>query len=562
MKTNIRCRSARLFLAAACLTLLCLHAGADQFVEVTNPGWTNSSQYSCTGAWGDYDGDGFIDLFVPNTTASWTGWTNFLYHNNGNGTFTRQFADQVGPVASDKDASDGGYWGDVNNDGLLDLLVLNCLATAESPPITNRLYLNQGNGTFRSWDAGDLTNPDYTYAWGGLVDYDNDGFLDAFLCAAWVDSGHRTNLLFHGHGDGTFSLVTDGVVATDEVSSSSSNDAAWGDYDNDGDMDLIVANAFGERDFFYRNDGHGQFTRLTDSILESPGYQSWHHAWGDYDNDGLQDVALGAADGTRLFRNNGTGDFEETASWFDADRACPVWADYDNDGYLDLLITRGQDTAKQLMLYHNNGDGTFTQVADVLTRPSAKWLGGAWGDYDNDGFLDLFVAETTGKNALYHNLGSSNQWLKLRLEGTVANRSAIGAKVRAKATIGGKTVWQMREVSGGNYCQNDLRPNFGLGDAAKVDLVRIEWPSGAVQEFADVAANQMLTITEPARVEMTQGGELKIKCWQGQAFDVQTSPDLSAWTVVATVTNTTGTLTFTDPQAGGARQRFYRVLTR
>jgi hypothetical protein len=95
-----------------------------------------------------------------------------------------------------------------------------------------------------------------------------------------------------------------------------------------------------------------------------------------------------------------------------------------------------------------------------------------------------------------------------------------------------------------------------------VDLVRIEWASGAVQAFANVAANQMLTVTEPARLQMTQGGELKIKCWNGQAFDVQVSPDLSAWTVAATVTNTTGTVTFTDPEIGGARQRFYRVVTR
>ena len=172
------------------------------------------------------------------------------------------------------------------------------------------------------------------------------------------------------------------------------------------------------------------------------------------------------------------------------------------------------------------------------------------------------MAEQNGKNALYHNLTNANHWIKCQLEGVVASRSAIGAKVRVKATIGGKTVWQMREVSGGNYCQNDLRPNFGLGDATKVDIVRIEWPSGAVQEFANIAANQMLTVTEPARVQMTQGGELKIQCWKGQAFDVQVSPDLSAWTVAATVTNTTGTLTFKDPEAGGARQRFYRVVTR
>jgi ASPIC and UnbV/FG-GAP-like repeat len=491
MKTTITLRMFPLLLAAVLLpSLTGVLQAADQFVQVTNPGWTNSSQYSWAGAWGDYDKDGFIDLFVPNTPTSWTGWTNFLYHNNHDGTFTRQSADEVGSIASDKQRSFGGYWGDVNNDGYVDLLA-------------SRLYLNQGNGSFHSIDAGDLSKPSsnlyYSGYWGGLADYDNDGWLDVFLAAADSSTGHRTNLLFHGRGDGTFRLVTNNVAATDR--SSLSNDATWGDFDNDGLPDLIVAN-WNVHDFFYHNDGHGQFTRMTNSILEK--FVGSHHAWGDYDNDGYLDLAAGTSSGsTRLFRNNGAGDFVTATNLTASAATTPVWADYDNDGYLDLLVIQGQGTAAQLQLFHNDTDGTFTRVSDVFTRLSANWMGGGWGDYDNDGFLDLFIAETNGKNALYHNLGNTNHWIKFQLEGVVANRTAIGAKVRVKATIGGKTFWQMREVSGGNYCQNDLRPNFGLGDATNVDLVRVEWPSGNVQELTNVAPNQMLTIKEVVNITPT-----------------------------------------------------------
>jgi hypothetical protein len=476
---------------------LAAHA-ADQFVQVTNPGWTNTSQYSWTGAWGDYDNDGFIDLFVPNTTASWAGWTNFLYHNNGDGTFSPQSAEQVGVIASDKDSSCGGYWADLNNDGLLDLFVVNFIPTATSPPVPCRVYINEGNGAFRSANAGDLTKPNYYSAWGSVTDYDNDGWLDVFVCAAWGDAGHRTNLLYHGRGDGTFTLVTNTVVATDV--SNTANEAVWGDFDNDGLPDLIVSNP-GARDFFYHNLGHGQFTRLTNSIVEK--YNSGHHAWGDFDNDGFLDLAACTAAGTHLLRNNGRGDFLVITNWTAAAWYWPVWSDYDNDGYLDLLLINGQGSPVQLQLYHNDGDGTFTRVQDVFTRSAANWMGGGWGDYDNDGFMDLFMTQTGGKNTLYHNLGNGNHWIKFKLQGVVANRTAIGAKVRVKATIGGKSVWQMREVSGGNFCQNDLRPNFGLGDATNVDLVRIEWPSGNVQEFTDVAPNQIVNITEQVNITPT-----------------------------------------------------------
>lgn len=538
-------------------------AWADQFVLV-EPGWMTTEQWSWTAAWGDYDNDGFVDLFVPNTGLHFEPWFNFLYHNDGDGTFTQQTADVVGPIASDENVSVGAYWGDFDNDGWLDLFVHSIIIAPGADPVVSRLYMNGGDGTFAEVNAGDLSNPHHSYSWAALADYDNDRCLDIFIPAAWDLSGHRTNLLFHGGGDGTFTLTTNNVVATDQVASSFSNDATWADFDNDGDADLLLANGWGH-DFFYRNDGHGQFTRLHNSLLDQSQSTtaSWHHAWGDYDNDGFLDVAQGCWDRTRLFRNlAGTGgDFRTIANWYTADAATPAWADYDNDGNLDLLAIQW-GSSKLVRLLRNQGNGTFEPVEDAFTQWVANWIGGGWGDYDNDGFMDLFLAETTGQNQLYRNTGNTNHWLKLRLEGTVANRTALGAKVRVKATIRGKPVWQMREVFGGNCCQNDLRPNFGLGDATQAETVRIEWPSGTVTEFTSIAADRVLAVTEPPRLEMTTPGVLEILCWKGQKFEVQAAPDLSTWTPLGILTNETGTLTHTDPDTGTNPLRYYRVVAK
>ncbi|MBE7502441.1 MAG: VCBS repeat-containing protein [Verrucomicrobiales bacterium] len=479
----------------------------DRFVPVAKPGWVNTSQYSVTGAWGDYDKDGFIDLFVANSTDGWGPAGNFLYRNNRDGTFTPMSAAKVGAVVTDREPSIAGYWGDFNNDGRLDLFALSTMATANSGPVLNRLYLNLGNGAFASANGGDLTQPCYAGGWAAVADYDNDGWLDVYVSTAWAEGGRRTNLLYHACGDGRFKRVTDSPVVRDQISSSFTLSALWGDYDNDGDQDLVVAN-YGERDCFYRNEGGGRFIRLTNSILEKPGYGTMHQAWGDYDNDGFLDLASGCGSALRLFRNDGGSDFLVATNWAigagDWYSGVPVWGDYDNDGHLDLLSIKGQAAPRRLCLYHNNGDGTFDQVEEAFTRPTGHWLGGGWGDYDNDGFLDLFVANHTGQNALYHNEGNGNHWLKVLLEGHVSNGAAIGAKVRVRATIAGKTVWQMREVSGGNFCQNDLRLNFGLGDATVAEVIRVEWPSGNVQEISNEPVDQIKRIGEVARIQPPQ----------------------------------------------------------
>ena len=213
----------------------------------------------------------------------------------------------------------------------------------------------------------------------------------------------------------------------------------------------------------------------------------------------------------------------------------------------------------------NNRDGTFVEVTiDPLTTDPASSGASAWADYDIDGFLDALACSRAlnTPNDLYRNDGSQNRWILLKLAGTVSNRSAIGAKVRAQATIWGQSVQQMREVSGTPYA-GDLRAHFGLGDATNVTTLRIEWPSGIVQEFANVATSQILTITEPARLVPLGPREFQIRCWKGMQFEVEKSHNLQTWDSLGVVTNETGTLIFQytqgDPQAACC---FYRVASR
>jgi hypothetical protein len=251
-----------------------------------------------------------------------------------------------------------------------------------------------------------------------------------------------------------------------------------------------------------------------------------------------------------------------------APAGCP-WGDYDNDGHLDLFVANpnGQTNA----LYHNNGNSTFTRIrSGSIGTDNHGSIGCAWADYDNDGFLDLFVANghTLGdRNFLYHNDGNSNAWINLKLLGGASNRSAIGAKVRVRAVIGGQSRWQMREVSGCNGFanQDSLNVEFGLGDAPVIDLLRIEWPSGIVQELRDIATRQFLTLTEPPRLSQSRfsGGQfqLTLEGGRGLLYGISTSSDLQHWTnwMSLTVSNSNGRTIITDPTATNAVNRFYRA---
>jgi len=517
--------------------------------------------WSC--AWGDYDQDGNVDLFVCSSVSPGV-VTNRLYHNHGNGTFTRITA---GAPVNERADSGVGVWGDFDNDGDLDLFVCNF-----ESPVRDFFYRNEGDGAFTKVTQGPWVTDSGAGSGAAWADYDNDGYLDLFV----ANSGNQNDFLYHNNGDGTVTKITTGPVPT---SGGSSHGCAWADYDGDGDLDLFVSNVGHpgqplQNLFQFRNDGSGVFTRIRTGALATEGGNSGGIAWGDYDNDGDLDLFLGggmgAGDNQDLFRNDGPdGLVRITEGAIVNDRGSSVsgaWGDYDNDGCLDLFVSN--NLGLNNWLYHNEGDGTFSKVTTGAVVNDGGWsFGCAWADFDNDGDLDLFVANGGLSSApgesgfLYRNDGGTNNGLLVRLVGTVSNRSAIGAKVRVKATIQGKTFWQLREISGGSgYCsQNDLRAHFGLGDATNVEVMRIEWPSGIVQELRDVPAKQTLTVTEPARLQAVGPGAFRIQSWKGQTFEVQMSTDLGQWSPLTTVTNLTGTLDYTDVAAPSLMQRFYRV---
>jgi hypothetical protein len=497
-------------------------ASGATFTRITSGALATTPASYWNGSWGDYDGDGLLDLFVGSSIAS---TTNYLYRNQGDGAFTLVDAAQMPKSPSQQH---GAVWADYDNDGHLDLLV-----TAGNPGVWhNMLYRNNGDGTF----TGATDNPIYTEThsegfhapiWG---DYDNDGFIDLLI------AGHdHHNRLFHNDGDGSFTRITDHILVDDLTKGLPGS--AWVDYDDDGDLDLLASNVLLPPFFvtstsvLYRNDGEGAFARVTDSGLSEPRESTYGACWADYDNDGFADLFLVNALVNSLYHSEGDGTFvrvEDSTVVQDRIPASAIfsacaWGDYDNDGFVDLFVMVA-DLAFPFVprthsfLYHNTGDGTFTKISEgrIVTDPTYGTSGGSWGDYDKDGFLDLFVSQggfgpIPQAPLLYHNDGNGNAWLNVELVGTVSNRSAIGAKVRVKAFYRGESRWQVREISGGDSESNQqsLNAEFGLADATVIDTLRVEWPSGIVQELHDVAPRQFLTITEtlPVGIDIKPGSD-------------------------------------------------------
>ncbi len=516
-------------------------------------------------AWGDYNNDGYPDVYVHQKGPQ---PANVLYRNNGDGTFTRVLEPTLQHTAR---AAMGGAWGDYDNDGHLDLFIANDTGV-------NVLLHNRGDGTFDWIRSGPGAEGGMACAavWG---DYDGDGFLDLFVGNGAWDMEPGINCLYHNNGDGTLSKVTPNQAGCNMLSEAQPwGLGSWVDYDQDGLLDLLVdgyPEGVGIR--LYHNLGAGRFANVSNAFAGS-------FAWADYDNDGELDLFTASFDtstANALYHNEGSGTFKKMSAAqvgslvTDTGVASGVaWGDYDNDGFLDLFIARGfwyqEGSGYQTsLLYHNNGDGTFTPVT---TGSPANDVGqafsGNWVDYDRDGFLDLFVSEyghdVPASHRLYHNNGNSNNWLCVTCVGTASPRDGTGARVRALVTIRGKPMWQLRLINSGgtSWGGQSFVAHFGLGEATNVDVLRIEWTSGTVQELYNVPAKQYLTVTEPARLSMPSLGQLHIQCWKGMAYRIETSPDLLTWTPQATVTNLNlrGGISWTDPSVPGPGARFYRTI--
>jgi hypothetical protein len=523
-------------------------------------------------AWSDYDNDGFLDLFVAN--LDWQ-LPNALYRNNRDGTFTRVEAE---PFVADMSNSNGGVWGDYNNDGYLDLFVAN------DNDENNYLYKNNGDGTFERITTGNIVTDggaSRAAAWG---DFDRDGWLDLFVANAHGQAA----FLYRNNRDGTFARITTGDPASDN---GEAQGCAWIDYDADGWLDLLVTHSGGI--FIYHSEGTGSLSRITDGELANAVLTAEGLDAGDYDNDADVDLFFANFFGSDfLFRNEGKGSFTgvteaELVSDNGGGNGC-AWGDYDNDGDLDLFVANLWPEGEGNFLYENNGDGTFTRVTEgtIAAEPlPQEGLGGSqgcvWGDYNNDGFLDLFVANAEhspgATNFLYRNDGNSNSWIRVRCVGTKSNRAGFGAKVRVRAGISGAMRWQMREISGGTgyASQNAPEAHFGLKEALVVDTLRVEWPSGIVQELHDVPAKQIVTVTESSGTTSVPRArfadialrpdrkvQLTVKGENGKTYEILISQDLAEWSKLQSIqiTSADGVLVFVDETAANASVRFYRLV--
>ncbi|MCH9025483.1 MAG: CRTAC1 family protein [candidate division Zixibacteria bacterium] len=481
-------------------------ARAEFFTRVTdmsNPivaEFSNNSYVGC--AWIDYNNDQLEDLFVINNNA------NQLYRNDGGGSFTRITS---GPLVTDVGFFRGVSWADYDNDGDID-----CFVTGNAWG----LYRNDGAGNFSKVTDADIATVDsrgWSPAW---ADYDNDGNLDLVIAypAGFVGGGsNHPNRLFKNDGppNYTFSFIDTGVVVTGLAPYTSAN---WADYDLDGDQDLFIgagpASAFPAIDYLYKNllkeTGNVGFERITTTPMATviADGQVWNFI--DYDNDGDLDgfrtnwgASAPSVRPNDLYRNdNGTyvavtGDPIVTESFVSLSQ---VWGDFDNDGDLDCFVTNDISAANSY--YRNEGNGTFTSItgSDVNGNSTSSY-GATAGDYDNDGDLDLFVKGFNSANNRYllrNDVSNGNGWIKFKLVGTKSNRSAVGAQVWAFANIGGSDFQMFREINTQNTFlgHNSLVVHFGLGNAAQVDSVVINWPSGETNKQYNLSPNQYLTVVE------------------------------------------------------------------
>ena len=425
----------------------------------------------------DFDGDGDVDICVARDGPR----AISLYRNNG-GVFT----DVTSGALAIPGSGSGQTWGDYDGDGDLDLFV----SIEEAPP---HLFRNDGGTTFTEVTSGPLTAAAHGHS-TSWVDYDRDGDLDLF-----VANLNQSSKLFRNEGGGVLIDATPVAMAL-----SAGDGVAWGDYDNDGDPDLYLARFSLERNHLYRNDRVAGFVDVTYGPLASAA-NGHAAAWVDYDNDGDLDVFVADAGYPNLLlRNDEGGAFADVTAqpiqmgWHSVGEC---WGDFDNDGWLDLYVTSNitpQLVDGEARMFHNQGNGTFTEVAPFLFRGTGTSAGVASGDYDGDGDLDLYISSYLGRpNKLLRNdLANGNHWLELDLTGTVSNRSAIGARIELTAG----SLSQTREISActGFRGQNALTAHFGLGGATVVKRIDIRWPSGIVQETTLVAVNRRIHLYEHA----------------------------------------------------------------
>ncbi len=495
----------------------------------------------------DYDGDGYLDVYlvggaaIPSLEKETPAYWNRLFHNNRDGTFT-DVTEEAGLAGIGY--SSGVAVGDYDNDGWPDLFVANVTG--------NQLFHNNGDGTFtdvtvKAGVGGAKLNGKKMWSVGaGWFDYNNDGLLDLFVVnyCVWevnkdpycrVKEGVRGychpkyyepthNTLYRNNGDGTFTDVSEETGIARQFGKGMS--VTFADYDGDGYLDAFVANDTTQNFLFHNLKGK----KFEEVALEAGvGYAPDGIArsgmgadFRDVNNDGLPDIWHTAVEheGFPLWINEGKGEFQDmtAASGLAKTNNMSGWgngmADFDNDGWKDLFVARAnvmdnvsiQNPSRRYpepnTIFRNLGNGQFADVSATAGpdfQIEAAHRGVAFGDLDNDGRVDMVVSVLNGPAELFHNITENeNHWILLKLVGTKSNRMGIGAQIRITSEDG-KKQWNEVTTAVGYACSSDPRVHFGLGKNEKIKEIEIHWPSGITQVKNDVAVNQILTIEEPAK---------------------------------------------------------------
>jgi hypothetical protein len=459
------------------------HQKADgTFEDVTEKAGLQGAGYGMGAAVGDYDNDGFEDLYVTALGG------NKLYHNNGNGTFT-DVTEKAGVAGSGWSTS--AAWVDLDNDGLLDLVVLR----------------------YVQWDFDDIWCGEHKE---GLRSYCHPDIFQPV-----------SPLVFHNDGNGHFTEVSQKIGLSKPGKGLG---IALGDYDHDGKIDIFVAND-SMVEFLYHNKGDGTFEEaglLSQVAVDGDGrtYAGMGVDFADYNNDGWPDLLVTDLANQRyaLYKNNGDASFSYSTFSTGLGRITMLhsgWGtrffDYDNDGWKDLIVAQGHDLdtveinypnlryKEPMLLLRNTGTGFVDVSAQSGAVFQQRWLGRglAVGDIDNDGRIDVVVSTNDGPAHILHNeTPTQNHWLTLNLVGHKSNRDAIGAEVKLTTTKGSQ--FATVTTTGSYLSSSDKRVHFGLGPETTAQSIEIRWPSGLQQKLTNIRADQILQIDEPASEASTK----------------------------------------------------------
>lgn len=473
---------------------------AQNFIKMDLGDLTSTSSASRSANFLDVNDDGWDDIFISNGKSG--GQNNMLYINNGDGSFTTVTTDDI---VNDGGSSDAASFADVDNDGDLDMMVVTWHGQI------NSFYRNLGDGSF-DYEPDAAMGNTLTYseaaAWG---DANGDGCVDLCITNSGLTAEGRINFYYENKCDGLFEKINN-QHPSDNLARRSSRSVDWIDLDDDGDLDLFITNEYAAKNYLYINDGTGQFTENTTSQIVSVARSSAGSSWSDVDNDGDFDLFIanyrassGDNQNNELYLNEGNLVFTPvTTGDIVNDGGCSftsTFGDYDNDGDEDLFIGNAYCPPNHNFVYENTGGVFERKTSSILEEETGYTFGAAWGDYNQDGFIDLICANTFSENEtndFYENQPNGNSWYKIRLVGATLNKSAIGSIVKVKATIDGNPRWQMRRInSNSGYCsQNSYTQHFGLKDATMIDSLVINWFSGDTEVFTNLDVNKTCAVME------------------------------------------------------------------